>query len=122
MKTIPEEVVRRFAYKRQLGVNDAQQLFQELETFLDHASTCVATPSSRIDDAWHEFILHTKDYGEFCRDRYGRLVHHVPTSPLSCEGDTGEKKCSSGLMPNERNPLDALQNAKCKSCASDCQS
>jgi hypothetical protein len=31
-----------------------------------------------MDEMWHAFVLHTKDYAEFC-DRYlGRFVHHLP--------------------------------------------
>ncbi len=36
------------------------------------------TPSRAVDDAWHEFILCTRSYGEFCARHFGRMVHHHP--------------------------------------------
>jgi hypothetical protein len=35
-------------------------------------------PSFKIDLAWHEFILHTRDYVSFCDAVVGRYVHHEP--------------------------------------------
>jgi hypothetical protein len=35
-------------------------------------------PSFKIDLAWHEFILHTRDYTDFCDALVGRYVHHTP--------------------------------------------
>jgi hypothetical protein len=32
-----------------------------------------------IDAAWHAFILHTRDYESYCRERFGRVIHHEPT-------------------------------------------
>lgn len=37
------------------------------------------TPSKRVDDIWHEFILFTKTYQTFCEDKYGRFIHHQPS-------------------------------------------
>jgi len=39
-------------------------------------STIVAMPSQVVDIAWHEFILHTKDYHNFCDHVFGRYFHH----------------------------------------------
>jgi len=38
----------------------------------------VAMPSRIVDVAWHEFILHSRDYHFFCRHGYGRHLHHSP--------------------------------------------
>ena len=35
-------------------------------------------PSKVVDDAWHEFILHTKEYQDFCEGAFGRFLHHTP--------------------------------------------
>ena len=32
-----------------------------------------------VDVAWHTFILHTRDYADYCRGRYGHAIHHQPT-------------------------------------------
>lgn len=36
-------------------------------------------PSPAVDIGWHTFILHTKEYGEFCQRIAGRMIHHNPT-------------------------------------------
>ena len=41
-------------------------------------SNQILTPSKIIDDAWHEFILCTKSYWEFCEQTFGRMIHHHP--------------------------------------------
>ena len=36
--------------------------------------------SRRIDEVWHQFILFTKEYGEFCQRYFGNYVHHSPSN------------------------------------------
>lgn len=36
------------------------------------------TPSERVDQIWHQFILWTKLYFEYCDTLYGRYLHHTP--------------------------------------------
>jgi hypothetical protein len=38
----------------------------------------LAMPSRAVDLLWHEFILHTVDYKEFCLQAYGHDLHHSP--------------------------------------------
>jgi hypothetical protein len=38
------------------------------------------TPTKIIDDAWHEFILFTRMYADFCEKTFGRFIHHTPDS------------------------------------------
>jgi hypothetical protein len=38
----------------------------------------VAMPSQVVDDLWHEFILYTHDYSNFCRLAFGQFLHHTP--------------------------------------------
>lgn len=43
----------------------------------------IAMPSRIVDEAWHEFILFSRDYAEFCQDAFGHLLHHNPSTPLT---------------------------------------
>lgn len=43
----------------------------------------VAMPSQAVDDAWHEFILFTRQYNKFCRHGFGRFLHHTPAEAMS---------------------------------------
>lgn len=31
-----------------------------------------------IDEMWHEFILFTQDYSDFCNKYFGEYMHHLP--------------------------------------------
>jgi hypothetical protein len=43
----------------------------------------LAMPSNPVDQLWHDFILHTQDYQAFCRQAYGRTLHHSPEQSMS---------------------------------------
>lgn len=42
----------------------------------------VSMPSQAVDDAWHEFILFTRNYDTFCQRALGRFLHHVPAEAM----------------------------------------
>ncbi|MGN9778820.1 glycine-rich domain-containing protein [Micromonospora sp. H33] len=35
-------------------------------------------PSDLVDIGWHTFILHTREYADFCQRIAGRFIHHQP--------------------------------------------
>jgi len=39
-------------------------------------------PSQVVDEAWHNFILFTKDYEVFCNGSLRRFLHHVPAEAM----------------------------------------
>jgi hypothetical protein len=43
----------------------------------------VSMPSQVVDDLWHEFILYTRQYEQFCRRAFGHFMHHTPAVVLS---------------------------------------
>ncbi|MCB1886225.1 MAG: hypothetical protein KDH20_01345 [Rhodocyclaceae bacterium] len=43
----------------------------------------VSMPSQAVDDAWHEFILFTRNYQAFCHQALGRFLHHVPAEAMA---------------------------------------
>jgi hypothetical protein len=42
----------------------------------------LAMPSQVVDAAWHEFILFTRNYEQFCRKGLGRFLHHTPAEAM----------------------------------------
>jgi hypothetical protein len=38
-------------------------------------------PSREVDHGWHAFILHTREYADFCDRVAGRFIHHAPEEP-----------------------------------------
>jgi len=55
----------------------------------------VSMPSQAADDLWHEFILHTRAYQEFCRKAFGSFLHHTPAVALGRNQDAnaGLRRC-----------------------------
>lgn len=43
----------------------------------------VAMPSQVVDVAWHEFILFTRAYEQFCQQALGRFLHHTPSEAMA---------------------------------------
>ena len=71
----------RLEDKFKLGGQAADNLFRDLNCFLWlcalHKDKAVRPPS-KIDRAWHEFILYTADYRMFCQKYFGCFIHHQP--------------------------------------------
>lgn len=42
----------------------------------------VSMPSQAVDAAWHEFILFTRNYRDFCSKALGRFLHHTPAEAM----------------------------------------
>lgn len=55
-------------------------LFDEMKKFLYLCATndCSIAPPEDIDEIWHNFILFTGDYADFCKDKVGMFLHHQP--------------------------------------------
>ena len=45
----------------------------------------VAMPSKVVDAMWHEFILHTRAYRDWCEAALGWFVHHTPAEALGAQ-------------------------------------
>lgn len=59
----------------------SEELLIELVRFLDliHNTNQKLSPSYVVDLAWHEFILFTRFYNQFCYKHYNRFIHHTPS-------------------------------------------
>lgn len=65
----------------------AERVLDQAIAFLATGATATQPlgPSELVDIGWHTFILHTRDYEQFCHRIAGRFIHHEPTEP----GGTG---------------------------------
>ncbi|WOE82084.1 hypothetical protein RZO07_12980 [Pseudomonas protegens] len=81
-----------------LNLKDCQLVAQGLRQFflayLKSGQRYVSMPSQVVDDLWHEFILHTRDYQAFCNKAFGQFLHHTPAAVL---GQNAEQKSDNGL-------------------------
>lgn len=100
-----EQFIRRFELPRglfdrlrrhhpTLTPKDCQLVAQALRQFfmahLKSGRRYVSMPSQVADDLWHEFILYTRHYEQFCRQAFGRFLHHTPAVVLSSDRQANE--------------------------------
>jgi len=78
---------QRLAARRpELSAEQREQVFVALNDYFhlcrQAGRRMVAMPSQAVDDAWHEFILFTRQYDQFCRHAFGRFLHHTPAEAM----------------------------------------
>ena len=74
----------------ELNNAQAERIIEGLREYfqicLSYRCKNVGMPSKLVDLAWHEFILCTREYHEFCEHAFGKYLHHTPN-----RNDTSEK-------------------------------
>ncbi len=85
--SVPEFVAARVAKQYDLSLEYAADLVLEAKRmlFVKILSGQDVAPSARVDMAWHEMMLFTRFYKEFCEFLGGGFIHHDPTPPESVE-------------------------------------
>lgn len=82
------EGIRGRVHKRYPHLDDTQldQVFAALREYFHLCRKAgrrrLAMPSQAVDVAWHEFILSTRHYEQFCRRALGRFLHHTPSEAM----------------------------------------
>lgn len=66
------------------SAEEAEALFREVKRFLylnrADRSRVWDMYSHRIDEVWHQFVLFTRQYMEFCERHYGIYLPHAPSN------------------------------------------
>ncbi len=112
-RTVPNyrsnEVVKKIGLKLKRSKVVAENLFKDLVAFLwiSGQTPEVSIPSPAIDEAWHVFLLFTREYNDFCNKYCGGFIHHEPNSDstalpsLSLVKPTIDRVCGIfGKKPN----------------------
>ncbi|WP_299947842.1 hypothetical protein [uncultured Microbulbifer sp.] len=99
---------------------DVDQVLKGLQNYFyichQAGKRIVAMPSQAVDVAWHEFILFTRAYKQFCRKAQGRFLHHTPAEGMHTQilAQEGIKRawrlaCAKGnINPKKPNRLPLL--------------
>lgn len=78
---VRQSICKRVASKHDLSLCQADEILTDLLLFLSAAATfedALFSPPDVIDHVWHEFILHTHAYTQFCHSLGVFYIHHVP--------------------------------------------
>ena len=75
-----EDVVAKIMKAADCNRAKAVSIFKDTLRFLYLCGTADGKwgPTRIIDIGWHEFIMFTRDYTEFCHEHFGRFIHHAP--------------------------------------------
>lgn len=78
-------LVARFQTKLGLSQEAAEQLFTDTKRFLYlcAVSDKPIAPNETLDFGWHQFLLYSEEYADFCMQNFGRFIHHCPVRPDS---------------------------------------
>ncbi len=98
--TLPPGLYERLQKQRpELELKDCQLVGRGLRQFFlayqKSGNKFVSMPSQVADDLWHEFILYTKHYNDFCRAAFGDFLHHTPAVVMrsSKQSNAGLRRC-----------------------------
>ena len=82
-----ERMIVKYGWSEQ----KADNLFFEMKRFLYLCATneSAMAPPEEIDEIWHNFILFTKDYADFCFTNVGAFLHHQPLTIAERERSDG---------------------------------
>jgi hypothetical protein len=106
-KMIPQFVILHFANKMRISKTQSILRHQELEKFfLKVAEKGTVSPTKLVDETWHNFILHTRLYSEYCQTNFGQFIHHNPHMPTffgmtPCNGEEETKDCDTAFVPKQ---------------------
>ena len=94
---LPAGLLEKLAKRRpELKLKDralvAHALRQFFLVYLRANGRYVSMPSQAVDDLWHEFILYTKAYRDYCNRAFGRFFDHTPAVVLAAD-----KRSNAGL-------------------------
>ena len=88
------ELVERLVHKLEISREEALKAFRDMKRFLFIAGTMdsvpLSPPSDLADEAWHHFMLFSKDYASFCFGFFGRFIHHQPFTREMRLADDGQ--------------------------------
>ena len=76
-------VIERIKQKGEMApdfISQAVQEFKKYMALIALGHTEIGMPSHEVDEIWHNFILFTREYSEFCEKACGRIIHHRPNT------------------------------------------
>lgn len=110
-------VIHGFRKRFAIAADEAEKIFVEMLRWLWYTASTEPTdenpeahaidePLLIIDEMWHEFILVTRDYTQFCDRMFGRYIHHAPEPgggpKPDGEASSGVKQALAALLARKR--------------------
>ncbi|SNT58193.1 hypothetical protein SAMN05443665_10491 [Actinomadura meyerae] len=77
-------LVARIVHEKHVSTEEAERVLHQALGFLMACALnpgAGLAPSKSVDVGWHAFVLHTREYADFCQRIAGRFIHHAPDDP-----------------------------------------
>ncbi|CAG9465194.1 unnamed protein product [Pedinophyceae sp. YPF-701] len=91
------EVVAHLAHS-QPWLGDSRRVVQEmlrcLKCYADAEHPEMYSMPAVLDEAWHAFILNTRDYIAYCYAHFGRVIHHSTATSRDTEEEKEERRAN----------------------------
>jgi hypothetical protein len=82
-RTVSQRLKEKYPHLNDMQVCDViEGLHDYFHICNDAGKSMVSMPSQAVDVVWHEFILFTLQYQNFCKKAFGRFLHHVPAEAM----------------------------------------
>ncbi|MEE2000395.1 hypothetical protein QWY20_02930 [Alkalimonas sp. MEB108] len=95
-----DRVLGRFSKIYGIQLSDSKDIFDNLLRWLwlnsyemeaaHNKGIPIDTSTAVIDEMWHNFILFSRDYTEFCHKYFGCYIHHQPMTGKSSNNSKSE--------------------------------
>lgn len=127
---VPAELFARLSARverdAKVGRDRAERIVRQTLAFLVACARnpeIPLAPSKAVDHGWHAFILHTREYAEFCDRLAGRFVHHAPEDPGGERVDAvARNAATTEVMRRSGLPVDEeLWDAGGADCSANCE-
>jgi len=120
-----ERMSARIATEHDMDSATAGRIMDQALVFLGACAITTAplSPSATVDIGWHTFILHTREYAEFCDRIAGHFIHHIPTNGGNERADTAGTWETARAIVAAGYVVDAPmweEAAKCTGCHNGC--
>lgn len=93
------ELIRRLTEKLEMSHERATAAFEGMKLYLytvGSTNADLSPPNDDIDEAWHNFMLFSRDYMTFCVTNFGHYLHHQPfTAEEAAEANANCKGCKT---------------------------
>lgn len=111
-------VIERFCKIYGFEPADAELLFEDVKSWL--ALACLAKKEHpeknfvidhalvAIDEMWHNFVLFTHEYTQFCEKYFGGYLHHNPSTSEN-KGEESELMKKMSLEEKQKYAMDKLR-------------
>jgi hypothetical protein len=124
--TLFDRLVTRVERDAKVDRERAERIMRQALVFLLACARNPDTPlapSREVDHGWHAFILHTREYADFCARLAGHFIHHAPEDPSTDRADTAAKaELTAELLHRTGLPVDEeLWPAGGANCSANCE-